>query len=285
MTVNLSEIPLRIAQISDFHCGEPTFSSELMQAAIDGVNAMRPDVAVIAGDVTGAGYEWEFEEAAHWVSMIEVPTVIVPGNHDSRNVGYMHFERHFGERFSRQRFAFDPERAERLRATGFTVVGVDSSDPDLNDGHIGRERYPWIREQFDEPDDIKIFVIHHHVVPVPGTGRERNIITDAGDLLAVLTRLDIDVILSGHKHVPFFWGLNGVLVCNSGTTATRRLRGLTPPSWNEIRIDATTIKVYTHYGDKRRELSVIRSRTTRAMIREAFYLTDDFLASNQIASL
>jgi 3',5'-cyclic-AMP phosphodiesterase len=285
MTVNLSEIPLRIAQISDFHCGEPTFSSELMQAAIDGVNAMRPDVAVIAGDVTGAGYEWEFEEAAHWLSMIEAPIVIVPGNHDSRNVGYMHFERHFGERFSRRRWAFDPARAERLRATGFTVVGVDSSDPDLNDGHIGRERYPWIREQFDEPDDIKIFVIHHHVVPVPGTGRERNIITDAGDLLAVLTRLDIDVILSGHKHVPFFWGLNGVLVCNSGTTATRRLRGLTPPSWNEIRIDATTIKVYTHYGDKRRELSVIRSRTTRAMIREAFYLTDDFLASNQIASL
>jgi Icc protein len=283
--VNISDIPLRIAQISDFHCGEASFSSELMQSAIDAINAMRPDLVVVAGDVTGAGYEWEFEEAAHWLSMIEYPMVVVPGNHDSRNVGYMHFERLFGERFSRHRWAFDPIRAERLRATGFTVVGVDSSDPDLNDGHIGREYYPWIREQFDEPDDIKIFVIHHHLVPIPGTGRERNIITDAGDLLAVLTRLDIDVVLSGHKHVPFFWGLNGILVCNSGTTATKRLRGLTPPSWNEVIIDATTMKVYTHYGDKRRELSVIRSRTTRAMIREAFYLTDDFLASNKIASL
>jgi 3',5'-cyclic AMP phosphodiesterase CpdA len=285
MAVNIPEIPLRIAQVSDFHCGEPTFSSELMQSAIDAVNAMRPDLVVVAGDVTGAGYEWEFEEAAHWLSMIEHPMVVVPGNHDSRNVGYVHFERLFGERFSRHRWAFGPERAERLRATGFTVVGADSSDPDLNDGHIGREYYPWIREQFDEPDDIKIFVIHHHLVPIPGTGRERNIITDAGDLLAVLTRLDIDVVLSGHKHVPFFWGLNGILVCNSGTTATKRLRGLTPPSWNEVIIDATTMKVYTHYGDKRRELSVIRSRTTRAMIREAFYLTDDFLASNRIASL
>ncbi len=211
--------------------------------------------------------------------------MVVPGNHDSRNVGYIHFERLFGERFSRFRQAFSPERAERLRATGFTVVAADSSDPDLNDGHIGRERYPWIREQFDEPDDIKIFMLHHHVVPIPGTGRERNIISDAGDLLATLTRLEIDLVLSGHKHVPFFWGLNGVLVCNSGTAATKRLRGLTPPSWNEIRIDATTIKVYTHYGDGRRELSVIRSRTTRALIREAFYLTDDFLASNRISSV
>jgi 3',5'-cyclic AMP phosphodiesterase CpdA len=281
----LSDIPLRVAQISDFHCGEPTFQAQLMERAVERINAMRPDVVAVAGDITAAGYEWEFEEAAGWLARLDAPKIVVPGNHDSRNVGYVHFERLFGERFSRFRRAFAPERAERLRATGFTVVGADSSDPDLNDGHIGRERYPWIREQYDEPDDIKIFMLHHHVVPIPGTGRERNIISDAGDLLATLTQVDIDVVLCGHKHVPFFWGLNGVLVCNSGTAATKRLRGLTPPSWNEIRIDATTIKVYTHYGDGRRELSVIRSRTTRTLIREAFYLTDDFLASNQISSV
>jgi 3',5'-cyclic-AMP phosphodiesterase len=284
--VTLSDLPFRVAQISDIHCGEPTFQRELLESTLERLNEMRPDVVCVAGDLTAAGYEWEFEEAARWLAQIEAPTVVVPGNHDSRNVGYVHFHRHFGERFSRFRQAFEPERAERLRASGFTVVGVDSSDPDLNEGHVGRERYSWIREQLvDDPDDIKLLVIHHHLVPIPGTGRERNIITDAGDLLAVLTQLDIDVVLSGHKHVPFFWGLNGMLVCNSGTTSTRRLRGLTPPSWNEIQIDASTIKVYLHYQDRRRELSVIRSRTTRSMIREAFYLTDEFLASNRIVSI
>ncbi|MDQ3946531.1 MAG: metallophosphoesterase [Actinomycetota bacterium] len=282
--MHLVDIPLRVAQISDIHCGEASFQPQLMQGVVDGVNALEPDVVAVAGDLTAAGYEWEFEEAAVWLAQIEAPKVVVPGNHDSRNVGHLHFDRLFGDRFSRYRRAFETERAERLRATGFTVVSVDSSDPDLNEGHIGRERYPWICQQFDEPGDIKIFVLHHHLVSIPGTGRERNIITDAGDVLATLTQVDIDVILSGHKHVPFFWGLNGILVCNSGTAATKRLRGLTPPSWNEIRVDATTIKVYTHYGDGRRELSLIRSRTTRALIREAFYLTDDFLASNQIFS-
>ena len=160
------------------------------------------------------------------------------------------------------------ERAERLLATGFTVAAVDSSQPDVNDGHVGRERYPWIREQFSEPDDVKIFLIHHHLVPIPGTGRERNIITDSGDLLAQLTEMDVDIVLSGHKHVPFFWGLNGILVCNSGTASTKRLRGLTPPSWNEIQVDASTIKVFLHYPDGRRELSVIFSRKTRALTRE-----------------
>jgi Icc protein len=280
--VTIAAVPLRIVQVSDLHCGEPTFQPDVMAAIVDRVNAIRPDVVVVCGDLTAAGYEWEFEQAARWLEKVQAPKVVIPGNHDSRNVGYIHFRRLFGERFSRYRQAFDPVRAERLQATGFTVVGVDSSQPDLDEGHIGRERYPWIRLQFDEPGDIKVFAIHHHLVSIPGTGRERNIITDAGDLLAELTRLDVDLVLCGHKHVPFFWGLNGILVCNSGTAATRRIRGLTPPSWNEIQVDASTIKVYLHYWDGRRELAVIFSRKTRALTREVFYLTEDFLASNHI---
>ena len=277
----ISKIPVRIAQVSDIHCGEATFNADAMASTIRRIDAMEPDLVVIAGDLTAAGYQWEFEEAAKWIEQIRFPKVIVPGNHDSRNVGYIHFENLFGDRFSRYRVPFEAERAERLGATGLTVVAVDSSEPDLNDGRIGREHYPWIRDQFKEPDDITVFVIHHHIVPIPGTGRERNIILDAGDVLAELTQLDIDVVLSGHKHVPYFWGLNGMLICNSSTATTKRLRGLTPPSWNELQIDASTIKCYTHYAD-RRELSLIFSLRTRTMTREAFYLTEKFLTSNQL---
>src|SRR6266542_3636909 len=283
--MGISSIPLRIAQISDIHCGEPSFDAELMQSIVDRVNEMQPDFVAVVGDLTAAGYEWEFDEAAEWLDQIEPPKIVIPGNHDSRYVGYVHFQRLFGKRYHTYRQAFDPVRAERLLATGFTVAAVDSSQPDVNDGHVGRERYPWIREQFSEPDDMKIFLIHHHLVPIPGTGRERNIITDAGDLLAELTELDLDVVLSGHKHVPFFWGLNGILVCNSGTASTKRVRGLTPPSWNELQIDASTIKVYLHYPDGRRELSVIFSRKTRALTREAFYMTDEFVASNRLSAV
>jgi 3',5'-cyclic-AMP phosphodiesterase len=280
--MTIASVPLRIAQVSDIHCGEPTFDAELMASIVQGVNQMAPDLVVVAGDLTAAGYEWEFQEAVNWIDLFERPRIVIPGNHDARNVGYLHFQHHFGDGFTRFRQRFDRERAERMLATGFTVVAVDSSQPDINEGHVGRARYPWIREQFDEPEDVKIFAIHHHLVSIPGTGRERNIITDAGDLLAELTLLDIDIVLSGHKHVPFFWGVNGILICNSGTATTRRLRGRTPSSWNEIHIDATTIKVFLHYPDGRQELSVLFSRKTRAMTREAFSLTDDFLASNQI---
>jgi 3',5'-cyclic-AMP phosphodiesterase len=278
----LAELPLRIAQISDIHCGHGTFDADWMTALVGRLNEMRPDVVLVVGDLTAKGYEWEYEEAARWLQGIEAPQVVIPGNHDYRNVGYIHYKHYFGEAFSRVRVAFAPERAERLVATGFTVVGVDSAEPDINEGNVGIEHYGWIREQFDEPDDIKVFAIHHHLVPIPGTGRERNIITDAGDLLAELTRQDLDVIVAGHKHVPFFWGLNGILLCNSGTATTRRIRGRTPPSWNEIVVDASTIKVYVHYADGRRQLAVIFNRKTRRLTREAFYLTEAFLETNQV---
>ena len=32
----------------------------------------------------------------------------------------------------------------------------------------------------DGPAELRVFVLHHHLLPVPGTGRERNIVNDAG---------------------------------------------------------------------------------------------------------
>src|SRR5207248_2291977 len=83
---------------------------------------------------------------------------------------------------------------------------------------------------FDEPGHIRIVTVHHHLVGIPGTGRERNIVLDAADVLLTLTDLDIDLVLSGHKHVPFFWVVNGLLICNSGTAVTRRVRAGAPSS-------------------------------------------------------
>jgi 3',5'-cyclic-AMP phosphodiesterase len=283
--VSFQKLPLRIAHISDMHAGEVTFQHAVMNRVIDDINTMNPDIVILAGDLTAAGYEDEYAAAAQIVGRIEPPMVIIPGNHDARNVGWVHFEHYFGPRFSRFRTAFPSVRAERLRASGFTVVGVDSSEPDVNEGRVGRDRYGWIRSQYQDDDDIKIFAIHHHLVSIPGTGRERNIVTDAGDLLAQLTKLDIDLIVSGHKHVPFFWGVNGMLIANSGTCATKRLRGLTPSSWNEVEVDASTIKVFLHYPDGRRELSVIFSRKTRLLTREAFYMTEAFINSNRLSAV
>jgi 3',5'-cyclic AMP phosphodiesterase CpdA len=84
-------------------------------------------------------------------------------------------------------------------------------------------------------------------VPVPGTGRERNTVWDAGDVLALLGDLGVDLVLSGHKHVPHVWLLDRVLIVNSGTVSSYRLRGYTRPSYNVIEVTDTTVRVTLKY--------------------------------------
>ena len=100
---------------------------------------------------------------------------------------------------------------------------------------IGRGRYPWIKERFGAYDAfLRIFVLHHHLLPVPGTGRERNVVHDAGDTLECLQRANVHLVLSGHKHVPYAWRLENLFVVNAGTVSTTRLRGKTKPCYNLI---------------------------------------------------
>ena len=225
-----------IAQISDLHCGSQHFVPSLLDRAIGELNELGPDVVVVSGDLTTNGFQQEFADARQYLDRVECEQmIVVPGNHDSRNVGYVHFEELFGDRNS------------VLRVGGVTVVAVDSTEPDLDHGVIGRGRYPWIEESFSQEAFLRIFVMHHHLLPIPGTGRERNIVHDAGDTLESLIRADVRLVLSGHKHVPYAWRLENLFVVNAGTVSTTRLRGKTKPCYNVIEASRERVTVFRKY--------------------------------------
>lgn len=238
---------LTIAQISDIHCGHDMFDGELLDHAIDEVLALKPDLVVIAGDLTSSGYAPEFRQAKRYLDRLnDLEVLVIPGNHDLMNVGFLHFRDAFGrsERVLRVPFR-TAAGAESTRHA--TVVAVNSSKPDLAEGEVGHLRYEWIRQAFEWSDDYKIFVIHHHLVSVPGTGRERNIVWDAGDVLALLTELEVNLVLCGHKHVPNVWQFGEMLLVNSGTASSHRVRGYTRPSYNVIDIDEDRVRIVQKY--------------------------------------
>ncbi|MBV8257813.1 MAG: metallophosphoesterase, partial [Actinobacteria bacterium] len=91
----------RIVQLSDLHCGQQFFLPHLLERAIAEVNELQPDVVVISGDLTSHGFKDEYALARDYLDRVECEhMVVIPGNHDSRNVGYVHFEELFGERNS-----------------------------------------------------------------------------------------------------------------------------------------------------------------------------------------
>ena len=97
-----------------------------MERAIAEINDLKPDIVVCSGDLTTFGFKEEYAAARRYLDRIQCEAfVVIPGNHDSRNVGYVHFEELFGDRNS------------VLRKSGVTVVAVDSTEPDLDHGQIG----------------------------------------------------------------------------------------------------------------------------------------------------
>jgi 3',5'-cyclic-AMP phosphodiesterase len=225
-----------IAQLSDVHVGGGRYREDVLRTAIGEINAAEPDVVVIAGDLTDEGYPDEYPIAKEELSALSCPQVVrVPGNHDARNVGYLGFEDTFGARDSRLRL--------ELGRLQLALVAVDSSKPDLDEGEIGREHYGWIEEGFAGSADLRVFVCHHHLVPVPGTGRERNQVLDAGDVLSLLRQCGVDLVLSGHRHVPYVWPIAGMLLVHSGTVSTLRTRGFPHPAYNLVRIEGGRIAV------------------------------------------
>jgi Icc protein len=237
----INKSPVVVAHISDFHIGSYHFIANLMNRTIVELNELKPDMVVVTGDLTNEGFRQEYLTAKSYLDELECKRVLViPGNHDSRNVGYLHFQELFGPLFQNAEYG------------GVFVMGVDSSEPDLDSGQIGREKYGRIVNNFQSVEGFKVFALHHHLLPVPGTGRERNIVFDAGDVLELLVYSEVDLVLTGHKHVPYVWKLEDMYVVNAGTISSLRLRGHTKPCYNVIEIREDLVKVYRKYpfGDR-----------------------------------
>lgn len=217
---------MKIAHVSDLHLTSPNFVPEWGENVLDILGSIEPDIFIFTGDITDEGYTHEYDIAKEYVDRIGIRNrVLVPGNHDARNEGYRIFEEVFGSRFP------------CLENDEVVIVGLDSTVPDIDDGHIGREHYPLIREKMSAEGKTRVLALHHHLIPIPGTGRERHIPVDAGEVLRLCTELEVHFVLSGHKHLPWVWRLEDTYFICAGTASSRRLKGRSYPSFNVLEIE------------------------------------------------
>ena len=222
-----------IVHMSDLHCG-PRLKKGYLQKAIDEINSMGPDVVIVTGDLTEEGLVAEFQEAKRYLNQLKCKRLIVgSGNHDSRTTGYLLFPKFFGE----------PSSATKLEDT--VIVMLNSSRPDRQDGEIGYNQGLWMKQQLDAFDGVfKIIALHHHLIPVPDTGLEQNIVCDAGDLLWTLTSGGVNLVLCGHRHRPWIWELGNLPIIHAGTVSTDRFRGFYKNTYSIINIEGSKIVAY-----------------------------------------
>ncbi|USS39981.1 metallophosphoesterase [Thermococcus aggregans] len=218
---------MKIAHISDTHItsGE-AYKGYAYDLIANEINTLDYDIVIHTGDVTNEGLREEYERASYELKKIKKPLIVVPGNHDARNVGYELFEKYIG-----------PLNGVYEKGD-LVIIWVDSTIPDLSDGRIGGYKFKWLKEKLEEYSHkkFKIVAAHHHLIPLPDTGRERNVLFNAGDVLDLLLKHDVTLYICGHKHVPNVYKVESLVVANAGCTSCRKTRKGDVNSYNIIKI-------------------------------------------------
>ena len=209
----------RIGLISDTHITHGgAFLEKVYDKGVELLNSWDIKFVIHAGDLTDIGTLDDYELALEKINEINKPLFLIPGNHDSKNVGDQLWEEMIGERS----FVYEEP--------GFIMIGIDSSIPDMNEGRIGPKTLKWIKKQLRQIDEsfYKIVVFHHQLLPIPHTGRERSVIQDSGDVLKLLLDENVQLVINGHRHISNSYtitdGSGEMVIINAGTMSCKKTR-------------------------------------------------------------
>lgn len=220
----------RIALLADLHFG--SVPPELAERLATNLEAIAPDLIVIAGDLTMQSRRREFADAKSWLESLRAPLLMLPGNHDLPvwNI----FER-FWNPFARySRVAGQPLMPVFEDAQCF-VLGLNTTaswQPSLQwqEGTARRRdvKSAQILLAKAPPEKARIVATHHPLMEVEGFPRARPA-RRAMSALAMLGQERVEMLLSGHVHQTYAVALaqpfGSVIAVGAPTALSTRIRG------------------------------------------------------------
>lgn len=252
----------KILHISDLHFGPP-FRPEVGEAVLQFAKQLQPDYIVVSGDLTQRAKAVQFQEAKQFLDKLhpKFAKIVVPGNHDIPL--YRIFERLLNP-FGLFRSILEMDPGDRVyEFERMKIVALNTTAPyrKISYGRLTKRQLDLCTDVFSKASsgDYKVLVMHHHLFSIAHL-QKRSIPLFLKKFLSELSRLKVDMVLSGHAHKSYILNSldliptsdrrceHGVLVINSGTTTSRRGRGEEHQknSLNTIDLAANEIKITHH---------------------------------------
>ncbi len=216
----------RIVLISDTHItrSRGPFNLHAYNLGIEQVNKIKDvDLYLHLGDITHTGtlldYQYAIEQFKKFKPRSKCPIMVLIGNHDAMNVGYLLFEEMIGKRH----YEYEDD--------DIYIIGIDSTKPDLPGGIIHHNVIEAVRKRLEKRErenKFKVVCFHHQLIPIPNTGKERSAIDDSGDMLKMLLETKADLILNGHRHTSNLYTVSSsekdLYIFNAGTFCCNKTR-------------------------------------------------------------
>ncbi|MGC9308150.1 MAG: metallophosphoesterase family protein [Thermoplasmatota archaeon] len=218
----VSEYESRVSfvHLTDFHIGDPrgfkenfqqTLGWKAAKKSIQEINLLHPDFVVITGDLVFGQlypfeYTFEYRTCYEILQQFDVPTYLVPGNHDgyiqTGQDGFTFWERYFGPLY----YSFDYDDCH--------FTGVNSYDwPNRSrhaisyaafnwGGHVQEEQLAWIEQDLARHSDaFNVVLLHHN--PLWETVNDSllgNGYLGREELLSLIDEYTVDACFAGHVH-------------------------------------------------------------------------------------
>lgn len=218
----------KIFHISDIHFGAE--DPEIVTKVLEDIACCNPDLVVISGDLTQRAKSAQYEAAADFLSKIEFPQIVVPGNHD---ISLWNIFRRFFRPLKKYKKYISDNEFPIFEDAEMTVLGINSARSlTIKSGRISLDQIKHIKNIFcDRPEPhFKAVVIHHNLIPSKEV-KNHKLLGRAGIFLRELTDCGIDMIFSGHLHQgysddvqKFYKDSNSIIIAQAGTATSTRTR-------------------------------------------------------------
>lgn len=226
---------MRFAHVADLHFGRE-HAGAITEAAVF-IRHNNIDALIISGDVTQRGKREEFQAAVAWIEAINLPTLCVPGNHDTP---LLNIATRVSEPFGRFEKYLGKYNAN-LTMQGVSIRGLNTArgwQARMNwaEGSVNMEALS-IATQPNADECFSMIACHHPFIQPAGiemlTQTQRG--DEASRRLAVSP---VSVLLTGHVHTPCAEVIEEeggrYLAITAGTLSTRLRQDA--PSFNVIEV-------------------------------------------------
>ena len=189
-------VPTRILHISDIHVGTRE-ESRIEQALRPLARDLEPEVVLMSGDLTHRPRRPQHERAAAFLHSLDLPLVVIPGNHDIPPWSVGRFTHTFRE-FDREWRGREPV----YRSEALLVVGLNSVRPWRHQsGALSAEQVARVaRVVADTPDGVlRVVALHHHMLSAPWR-RWKPPLSRRTRTLAGLVDAGAELVVAGHVH-------------------------------------------------------------------------------------
>lgn len=230
--------------ISDIHFGlEDRHALDWVKLCIE---QEKPAAICVTGDLTMRARHREFRAACDWISALGPPVTVEVGNHD---MPYFNLIERFTDPYRRFR-AIESLLERQLDLAGLAIVPLKTTTR-------AQWRFPWSNGWVTDhalaetlaaidavPTGKRVIVTAHHPLPERDPKGKRLTINGTAAMEALASR-GVLAILTGHVHDAFDLTEQtpaGPLRMIGAGTLSQRVRS-TPPSFNELTVDADGIRV------------------------------------------